>query len=123
MSENEPVRGLADGERAALVISECQNRHTDPAFGRGAASVEAELNPLICTEPSDWLFKRRQGLTDFAGSEIDQVLRNLRVETVILTGVSTNIGVLGNMLDVFSLPFLDRPTRFGGAPWPADPDW
>jgi nicotinamidase-related amidase len=60
----------------------------------------AELNPDLRVEPGDWVFRRRQGISDFSGSEIDQVLRNLRVETVILTGVSTNIGVLGNVFDV-----------------------
>ena len=153
-------RGLAKGERAALLISECQNRHTDPSFGRGAiaecaaargivprisalaaacrlakvpvfiamhtpkadydgmiancvllhnikkdanlyeGSPAAALNPLLKTEPGDWVLHRHQGITDFSGSEIDQVLRNMRVETVILTGVSTNVGVLGNVLDV-----------------------
>lgn len=160
MKESKPPRGLANGERAALLISECQNRHTDPSFGRGeiakAAAARgivekisrlaeacresgvpvliamhtpranfegmaancallhnvkrdgqlyegapaAELNPHLRTGPNDWIFRRRQGLTDFSGSEMDQVLRNLGVQTVILTGVSTNVGVLGNVLDV-----------------------
>jgi nicotinamidase-related amidase len=155
-----PIRGLAKGERAALLISECQNRHTDPSFGRGAIaecaaargivprisalaaacrsanvtvfvamhtpkrdyagmtancvllhnlkkdgslfedSPAAALNPLLKIEPGDWVLRRHQGITDFSGSEIDQLLRNLRVETVILTGVSTNLGVLGNVIDV-----------------------
>jgi nicotinamidase-related amidase len=153
-------RGLANGERVALLISECQNRHTDPSFGRGAiaesaaargivskisalaaacrlanvpvfiamhtpklgysgmatncvllhnikkdanlyeGSSAAALNPLLHTEDSDWVLHRHQGITDFSGSEIDQLLRNLKIETVVLTGVSTNIGILGNVFDV-----------------------
>jgi nicotinamidase-related amidase len=161
MSSNfSSVRGLSGGERAALLISECQNWNTDPSCAhrviaeeaakreivpkisrlaeacrnvgvpvliamhtprpdyagmrvncavlhtlkKGAeiydGSQAAELNPLLNISPQDWIFRRRQGLTDFSGSELDQVLRNLDVESVILTGVSTNLGVLGNAIDV-----------------------
>ena len=38
---------------------------------------------------------RFHGLTPFHGTELDQLLRNLGVRTVVATGVSVNIGILG----------------------------
>ena len=38
---------------------------------------------------------RWHGLTPFQGTELDQLLRNLGVRTVVATGVSVNIGILG----------------------------
>jgi len=42
---------------------------------------------------------RYHGLTPFHGTELDQVLRNLGVRTVVATGVSVNIGILGLVLE------------------------
>lgn len=56
-------------------------------------SVFAEINPGLEVRPGDLISTRRQGITDFSGSELDALLRNMRVETLIMTGVSTNVGV------------------------------
>ena len=46
-------------------------------------------------EPSDYLSVRQSGLGMWYGSNLDATLRNLRVETIVLTGVSTNIALFG----------------------------
>ena len=38
---------------------------------------------------------RFHGVTPFHGTELDSLLRNLGVRTVVATGVSVNVGVLG----------------------------
>lgn len=53
--------------------------------------------PLAALAPRDdeWVVTRWHGLTPFHGTELDQLLRNLGVRTVVAAGVSVNIGILG----------------------------
>jgi nicotinamidase-related amidase len=81
-SDNAPMlRMLAKGEAHLLV-------------GSPEAAVVPELGP----EPSDVIASRRHGLTPFTGTDLDQILRNLGVTTVVATGVSVNIGVTGMVM-------------------------
>jgi len=61
-------------------------------------SVEASLVPELGPEPSDVIASRRHGLTPFPGTDLDQILRNLGVRTIVATGVSVNIGVTGMVM-------------------------
>jgi len=61
-------------------------------------SVEASIVPELGPEPSDVIAARRHGLTPFAGTDLDQILRNLGVRTIVATGVSVNIGVTGMVM-------------------------
>jgi nicotinamidase-related amidase len=54
------------------------------------AVVEA-LRPV----EGDYLVGRLHGISPFHGTELDQILRNLGVRTVVATGVSVNVGILG----------------------------
>lgn len=150
------IRGLGDGERAALLISECQNQMTNSALvgdeglpgeverrgtiiaiasladrcrevgvpvfhctivhrkdwagmavncsvlgrvrKRGVlrdGHAEAEIHPRLTPAPSDIVVNRRHGLTAFHGTDLDPLMRNLGIQTVILTGVSTNLALAG----------------------------
>ncbi len=81
-SDNSPMlRMIAKGD-AHLVI------------GSPEAAVVPELGP----EPSDVIASRTHGLTPFPGTDLDQILRNLGVRTVVATGVSVNIGVTGMVM-------------------------
>jgi nicotinamidase-related amidase len=59
--------------------------------GSARHSVVRELAPV----DGDFVVNRMHGLTPFHGTELDQMLRNLGVQTVVATGVSVNVGVLG----------------------------
>ena len=61
-------------------------------------SVEATVVPELGPEPSDVIAARRHGLTPFPGTDLDQILRNLGVRTIVATGVSVNIGVTGMVM-------------------------
>jgi len=61
-------------------------------------SVEAGVVPELGPDPSDVIAARRHGLTPFAGTDLDQILRNLGVRTIVATGVSVNIGVTGMVM-------------------------
>ncbi len=43
----------------------------------------------------EWVITRYHGITPFHGTELDQLLRNLGVRTVVAVGVSVNVGILG----------------------------
>ena len=64
-------------------------------LGSAVQAVVAPLAPVA----SDYVMVRYHGLTPFHGTELDQLLRNLGVRTVIATGVSVNIGITGLTLE------------------------
>ena len=75
------------------------------------AATKKSANPLVLGSPqqavvsaltpidTDHVLVRYHGLTPFHGTELDQLLRNLGVRTVIATGVSVNIGIPGLTLE------------------------
>src|SRR5262245_60927009 len=55
--------------------------------------------PVPVLAPGEGVVTRFHGLTPFHGTELDQLLRNLGVRTVVATGVSVNIGIVGLALE------------------------
>jgi nicotinamidase-related amidase len=53
--------------------------------------------PVAALTPAEgeWVVNRYHGVTPFHGTELDALLRNQGVKTVVATGVSVNIGILG----------------------------
>jgi len=49
----------------------------------------------LAPQENDFVLTRFHGVTPFHGTELDSLLRNLGVRTVVATGVSVNVGVLG----------------------------
>ena len=60
-----------------------------------------ELGP----EPSDLVCARLHGVSPFAGTSLDTWLRSLGVQTVVATGVSVNLGVLGLVIEACNLGY------------------
>lgn len=54
----------------------------------------AVVEPLA-PQAGDYVVNRFHGVTPFHGTELDQLLRNLGVRTVVATGVSVNVGITG----------------------------
>jgi nicotinamidase-related amidase len=69
--------------------------------GSNAAALVLELGP----EPSDVICMRRHGLTPFPGTDLDPTLRNLGVHTVVVTGMSVNVGILGMVVNAVDLGY------------------
>lgn len=63
--------------------------------GSPQQAVVAPLAPV----DTDWVVTRYHGLSPFHETELDQLLRNLGVQTVVATGVSVNVGLLAMTLD------------------------
>src|ERR1700722_7715962 len=69
---------------------------TDGSGGHGP------VMPEIAPKPEDVVFRREQGLTGFYATGLDPYLRNTGVTTVIVTGVSLNIAVLGTAIEAMN---------------------
>lgn len=63
--------------------------------GTEAVEVVPELGP----EPDDLVLTRTHGLDPMAGTDLDPVLRNLGVRTIVVTGVSVNVAVTNLVMD------------------------
>lgn len=60
---------------------------------------EVELVPELGPEPDDIVLTRTHGLDPMAGTDLDPVLRNLGVRTIVVTGVSVNVAVTNLVMD------------------------
>jgi len=63
--------------------------------GTGAVEVASELGP----EPADLVLTRTHGLDPMSGTDLDPVLRNLGVRTIVVTGVSVNVAITNLVMD------------------------
>ena len=88
------ILGLADRLRRERGIS-------PTAAGSEGARLVAELGE----DPVDLVVSRGHGLTPFTSTALDQTLRNLGVTTVVATGVSVNVGILGLCLSAVDLGY------------------
>jgi nicotinamidase-related amidase len=69
--------------------------------GTPATELIAELGP----EPGDLVSSRLHGVSPFTGTSLDTWLHNLGVRTVVATGVSVNLGVLGLAIEAVNLGY------------------
>ena len=65
----------------------------------------AELLPELGPEPEDIECRRIHGLTPFTGTELDSILRNLGIRTIVPVGVSVNEALLGLCLSAADLGY------------------
>jgi nicotinamidase-related amidase len=56
-------------------------------------------------DPRDIVLPRLHGMTPFTSTSLDQILRNLGIQTVVATGVSLNLGVFGMALSALDLGY------------------
>ena len=85
-------------------------------IGTPGAALVAELGP----EPADIVIPRMHGMTPFMSTSLDQMLRNLGTKTVVATGVSVNIGILGLCLNALDLGYQVVLVRDAVAGVPAE---
>jgi biuret amidohydrolase len=62
-------------------------------------SPEAAVIPAIGVEPSDLVLHRYHGLGPMGGTDLDAVLRNLGVTTIVGVGVSVNVAITNFVMD------------------------
>jgi len=62
-------------------------------------SREARVVDALGPEPEDLVLTRLHGLSPMTGTDLDPILRNLGVRTVVVTGVSVNVAVTNLVMD------------------------
>lgn len=82
-------------------------------------SFEAEVVPELGPEPVDLVLNRLHGLNPMAGTDLDPVLRNLGITTIVVTGVSVNVAVTNLVMDAVNLGYQVVLPRDGVCGLPA----
>ena len=62
-------------------------------------SAAAEIVPEVAVAPSDLVLPRLHGLSPFHGTELDFVLRNEGITTILGVGVSVNVAIMNFTFD------------------------
>lgn len=88
-------RADSGGATANCLLLALGRKGTPLLPGSPQQAVAAALAP----QEGDYVVNRFHGVTPFHGTELDQLLRNLGITTVIATGVSVNIGVTGMTIE------------------------
>jgi nicotinamidase-related amidase len=83
-------------------------------------SPEAELVPELGPEPGDLVSTRFHGVSPFIGTSVDPWLRNMGIRTVVATGVSVNLGVLGLAIEAVNFGYRVVVPRDAVTGVPAD---
>ncbi|MFM7871951.1 MAG: cysteine hydrolase [Actinomycetota bacterium] len=104
VAENRPDGRGASDNCAVFAMNNRLRRDTGRTpidIGSPGAALIPELGP----EPDDLVVSRIHGLTPFTQTSLDQILRNLGVDTVIVVGVSVNIGIMGTVISAVDLGY------------------
>ena len=109
----------ADGRganRNARIFQYMARAETKLLPGSDAAALVPEISP----EESDIVLPRLHGLSPFQGTELDFVLRNLGVRTIVAVGVSVNVAIQSFAFDAVNACYQMVIPRDGVAGWPAE---
>ncbi|MDJ0785398.1 MAG: cysteine hydrolase [Myxococcota bacterium] len=83
-------------------------------------SEAAAIVPEVEVDPSDLVMPRLHGLSPFQGTELDFVLRNLGVTTLVGTGVSINVALQALAYDAVNAGYQVILPRDAVAGFPAE---
>ncbi|MEY8015311.1 cysteine hydrolase [Mycobacterium servetii] len=84
------------------------------AIGRGAGHEEVDITPgspgaallpELGPEPTDLVLSRWHGVGPMGGTDLDAVLRNLGVSTIVVVGVSLNIAIPNVVMDAVNAAY------------------
>lgn len=64
-----------------------------------------EMVPELTPEPTDLVCARLHGVSPFSGTSLDTWLRSMDIRTIVATGVSVNLGVLGLVIEAANLGY------------------
>ena len=94
-------------------------------MSRGAVDISpgtpgAEVLPELGPEPSDLILRRWHGVGPMGGTDLDAVLRNLGVSTIVVVGVSLNIAIPNLVMDAVNAAYRVVVPKDAVAGIPAD---
>jgi biuret amidohydrolase len=90
----------ATNTNARLFMS---SRESPVRLDRGSAATA--VIPEVGAEPDDLVLTRAHGLNPMAGTDLDPILRNLDLHTVIVAGVSVNVAITNLVMDAVNLGY------------------
>jgi nicotinamidase-related amidase len=95
------------------------------SMNRGAVDITpgtpgAEVLPELGPEPSDLILRRWHGVGPMGGTDLDAVLRNLGVSTIVVVGVSLNIAIPNVVMDAVNAAYRVVVPRDAVAGIPAE---
>jgi nicotinamidase-related amidase len=93
--------GLGANRNARLLVA----MRKGGSSGFTAGSLLVEVVPEIGVAESDLHMPRIHGVSPMTGTQVDPVLRNLGVRTIVAAGVSVNVGVMGLAFEAVNLGY------------------
>jgi nicotinamidase-related amidase len=90
-----------EGFRVNCVLAAGIRRKGHLVTGTANAAVHDDLT----VEPSDLVCHRSHGMAPFTGTDLDATLRGYDIDTVVLSGVSTNIALPGAATEAVALGY------------------
>ena len=87
-----------------------------------AGSDQADVVPELSPRDPDIVAKRYHGMSAFAGTDLDMLLRGLDIRTIVFAGVSLNEAIIGAAIEAVNLGYrivvvrdavLGVPASFG----------
>ncbi|CAN5515150.1 cysteine hydrolase [soil metagenome] len=103
------------------------SNHNAKLFAIGAAGVDispggegATLLSEFGPEPADLVLQRWHGLGPMGGTDLDAILRNLGVSTIVAVGVSLNVAIPNLVMDAVNAAYRVVLPRDAVAGVPAD---
>ena len=106
--------GLGSNHNARLFAA--GKRSVDITPGSAGATLLPEFGP----EPADLVLSRWHGVGPMGGTDLDAVLRNLEVTTLVPVGVSLNIAIPSLVMDAINAGYRVILPRDAVAGFPAD---
>ena len=96
-------RGAADNCKVFAMNNRLRRETGSTPIDQGTdgAKLVAELGP----DERDIVVPRIHGLTPFTQTSLDQILRNLSISTLVVTGVSVNMGIFGTVMSAVDLGY------------------
>jgi biuret amidohydrolase len=95
------------------------------AIGRGEVDIlpgttGSAVLPELGPEPTDLVLRRWHGVGPMGGTDLDAVLRNLGVSTIVVVGVSLNIAIPNIVMDAVNAAYRVIVPRDAVAGIPAE---
>ena len=104
VAENRPDgRGATDNCKVFAMNNRLRRETGSTPIDQGTVGVKlvAELGP----DERDIVVPRIHGLTPFTQTSLDQILRNMSIRTLVVTGVSVNMGIFGTVMSAVDLGY------------------
>ena len=96
--------GAGSSENCKIFAMSAKQRREQ---GRTATDIGTPGAEVIegLEDPRDIVVPRLHGMTPFTSTSLDQILRNLGIRTVVATGVSVNLAILGLCIEAVGLGY------------------